>query len=102
MTHKHAAVTFHKSSVHMLNSAVANNVYFKILVRLVQLKENQNNCKNMYNKKKTNKNQNKQKPKQNNTKCAQFLNYRWFSILNSNKLSCLACHSYRETKRITQ
>lgn len=65
MTHKHAAVTFHKSSVHMLNSAVANNVYFKILVRLVQLKENQNNCKNMYNKK------NKQNPKQTKTQAKQ-------------------------------
>lgn len=51
MTHKHAAATFDKNSVHVLNSAAANNVYFKILVRLVQLKENQNNCKNMYKKK---------------------------------------------------
>lgn len=99
MTHKHAAATFDKNSVHVLNSAAANNVYFKILVRLVQLKENQNNCKNMYKKKQT-KNQNKQKPKQNNTKLAQFLIYLWFSILNSNKLSCLACHSDRETNRI--
>lgn len=67
MTHKHAAVTFHKSSVHMLNSAVANNVYFKILVRLVQLKENQNNCKNMYNKK----NQTKTKTNKNPSKTTQ-------------------------------